>query len=137
LGDFELRLANLIAITYTDVAVGESVHREVLTELPEREITSVQLSLPMSIGIELVDEYRPLFPSMPMKVALRIPLDVQSANQRRSFDRVFEDTGEERPVLPFHVLGPADVDRNQAGDLAHILLSRRYRLTGTGVGHLS
>ena len=56
LGDFEERPADPIAVADADFAVGQAVHGEVLSELPEGEIISLQLTLPIVIRIHLVDK---------------------------------------------------------------------------------
>jgi hypothetical protein len=61
LRNFEQSAADAIAIADADLAVGEAFHREVLSELPECEIGSLQFTLPIVIGIHLVDKHSPVF----------------------------------------------------------------------------
>jgi hypothetical protein len=61
LRNFEQSAADAIAIADANLAVGQTFHREVLSELPECEIASLQFTLPVVIAIYLVDKHRAVF----------------------------------------------------------------------------
>jgi nicotinamide riboside kinase len=65
LRNFEHSAADAIAIADADLTVGEAFHREVLSELPESKIGSLQFTLPKVIGIHLVDKHSPVFSTVP------------------------------------------------------------------------
>ncbi len=116
LGDFEGCRSDLVAVTDADLVVAEAVDREVLAELAVDQVVAPELSLPVSIGIDLVDEDGPLLAPVAGGVALPVALDVERAHVARAVDGVFEHAGEDGPALPAHVLRHADVHGEQ---LAH------------------
>jgi hypothetical protein len=61
LRNLEESAADAITVADADLAVGQTFHREVLSELPECEIASLQFTLPIVIGIHLVDKHRAVF----------------------------------------------------------------------------
>jgi len=81
-----------------------------LAELAKFEIAAAKLSLPVAIGVHLVDHDRAMFSSMPRKISLPVSIDVQSPDHPAAFDRLFPDRGANRLSLPFEVARKADVD---------------------------
>ena len=60
LGHLEGRGADPIAVPDAHLGVGEAFDGEVLAELPVREVVSSELAFPVPVGVDLVDEHRPL-----------------------------------------------------------------------------
>jgi hypothetical protein len=81
LRNFEKCAADAIAIADADLAVGQALYREVLSELSEREIGALQFTLPIAIGIHLVDKHRPVFATVTGEITLRIAIDIEPPNQ--------------------------------------------------------
>ena len=81
LGDLEHRRADAIPVADTHVVVAQPVDREVLAELAEREVVTLQLALPVTVGLELVHEHRTLFAAVPFEIALPVALDVQAPDR--------------------------------------------------------
>ena len=113
LGDLEQRAADPVAVADADLVVGQPLDREVLAELPVDEVVAAQLALPVAVGVELVDEHRPLLAAVPAEIALPVAVDVEPAHPARPADRVLADAGEHGPAPPGDVLRQADVDRQQ------------------------
>ena len=116
LGDFEGCRPDLVVVTDADLVVAEAVDREVLAELAVDQVVAPELSLPVSIGIDLVDEDGPLLAPVAGSVALSVALDIEGAHVAGAVDGVFEHPGEDGPAPPAHVLRHADVHGEQ---LAH------------------
>src|ERR1700689_2308654 len=76
LGYLENRAADLVPVADAYLIVGQSLHGEVLAELPVLEIIPAQLLLPVPVGLDLVDEHRPLLAAVPGQITL--PVTVES-----------------------------------------------------------
>jgi hypothetical protein len=81
LGDLEKGVTNLISIADARGIVGEPLDREVLAELPVYEVRSLQLSLPVPIRLELVDQNGALLTPVRGEITLTVPVDIQSTNE--------------------------------------------------------
>ncbi len=113
LGDLELCIADLVPVADAHLAVGQPVDREILPEVAVAEIIAPEVLLPVPVGIDLVDQHRPLLTAVAVQVALAVPVDIQPPHHPRSCHRVLPDAGADGPALPGHVLRHADVDRHQ------------------------
>jgi hypothetical protein len=54
--------------------VRQAVDGEILAELPIGEAVSIELALPITIGVHLIDEDGPVFAAMPGQVALPVAI---------------------------------------------------------------
>jgi hypothetical protein len=113
LADLEQRRADLVAVTDADLVVRETLHGEVLAELPVGEIVAAEKLLPVAIGLDLVDEHRAVDATVPLQVALAIAVDVKAADRPATADGVLPDAGVDSSPLPANVPGRADVDRQE------------------------
>ena len=84
LGDLEHRRADAIPVADADVVVAEPLDREVLAELAEREVVTLQLVLPVTVRLELVHEHGALFAAVPFEIALAVAVDVQAPDRPRA-----------------------------------------------------
>ena len=89
--------------------------RENWEELPVGLAVAAELTLPVAVGAELVDEHRALLAAVAGGVPLPVAVDVEPAHAPRPLHLRLEDAGEDRPATPGHVPGETDVDRAQAG----------------------
>src|SRR4051812_36466233 len=71
---FKQRPADPVAVADANLAVGQAVHGEMFAELPEGEVTSLQLTLPVVISIHRVDKNGALFSAMTVQIALCAPV---------------------------------------------------------------
>src|SRR5262249_19322063 len=113
LGDFKQRPADPIAVADADLAVGQAFHSEVLSELPEGEVTSLQLTLPVAIRIHLVDEDGALFSTVTVQITLRVTIDVEPPNQAPSLHGLFPHGRVHYLPAPCDLPGTTHVDRQQ------------------------
>src|SRR5262245_32875947 len=60
LGDLERGLADAIAVADAHLVVTEAVDGEVLPEGAVLEVVAAEVLLPVPVGVDLVDEHRPL-----------------------------------------------------------------------------
>src|SRR5262249_48655145 len=116
LRDLEQRRSDPIPVANAHLIVSEPVDREVLTELTEHEVVTVQLLAPMAIRVELVHGDRTLLASGAREVALAVTVEIQPSNAARTLDRLLPDAGVNDSPLPLDVAGHPDVDRHQRGD---------------------
>ena len=105
--------ADLVAIADAHLVVAESFHREVLAELSVHEVVSSELAFPVTIRVDLVDEHRPLVAAVAGQVVLTVAVNVELADPAGTGHGFLEDSGKDCSALPGHVLGQADVDRQQ------------------------
>ena len=124
LGDLERRLADAVAITDADLAVGHAGDGEVLAERAVLERLQPQLPFPVPVGLDLVEHDRALFAAVSARIALAVAVHVEPAHHHRTVDRVLPDAGVHSAVTPLHIAGHADVDRQQSAPCA-----------GHGCGH--
>jgi hypothetical protein len=80
--------------------VAQPFHREVLAELPVHEVASSEFALPVAIGLDLVDEHRPLLAAVPREIALAVAFHVELAYAASPADRILEDAREHGLALP-------------------------------------
>jgi hypothetical protein len=113
LGDLEDGGPDRIAVADADLVVAQPLDGEVLAELPEDQVASMELAFPVVIRVDLVDEHGALLAPVPGQVALTVAVDVELAHAARSGDRFLEHAGEDGLPTPGHVLRQADVDGHQ------------------------
>ena len=109
MSDLEDRASDPVAIADANHIVAQSLHREVLAELSVDEVASSKLTFPVSIGVDLVDEYGALLTAVPGQIALTVAVDVELAYPARARDGLLEYAGEHGFPSPEHVLRDADV----------------------------
>src|SRR5262249_15359707 len=78
---FKERPADMVTVADADLAVGQALNGKVLSELPEGEIASLQLALPVVIRIHLVDKNGAMLSTMTVQIALCVAIDVEPPNQ--------------------------------------------------------
>jgi hypothetical protein len=99
----------LITVTDAHRIVGQSFDGEVLAELSEDEVGPLQLFLPMTIRLDLVDEDSPLFASMSAQVTLTVSLQIQPGDATAATDRILPDRGVHRATVPLDVARQSDI----------------------------
>src|SRR4029077_10182311 len=103
LSDLEQCAADLIAVTDAPGIVGQSLDREVLTELSVDEIGPLQLLLPVVIRFDLVDEDGSLLTPVAVQGALTVSVQIQSSDPTAAPHRVFPDPRVYDATLPVDV----------------------------------
>src|SRR3954447_16587453 len=77
LAHLEQRVADLVLVTDAHLVVGKPVDGEVLAELAVLEAAPAEVFLPVRVCRELVHQHGAVWSTMPSKVSLAIPVDVQ------------------------------------------------------------
>jgi hypothetical protein len=113
LGDLELRLADAVPVADADLVIGQAVDGQVLTEHAIGQVVAPEVLPPVVIGLDLVDEHRPLLAAVALGVALAVAIDVKAAHHLRTGHRLLPDTRENGLAMPRHVLRHPDIDRQQ------------------------
>src|SRR6185437_12426288 len=98
------------------LVVGQALHGEVLPELPVLEVIPAQLFLPVLVGLDLVDEHRPLLAAVSGQITLPVAVDIEPPYHPRPGDRLLPDRRVHRPAVPGHVLRHPHIDRQQSTD---------------------
>ena len=130
LADLDDGTADPEAITDADLVIGESFHRQVLAEIPGREIRPPKIARPIPVGIELVHHDRTLLAAMALEVPLAVAIEIQLAGDNPPHDRVLPDRRPDSPAPPRDVLRKSDIDRNHdthrgtSGDVSRARESR-------------
>jgi hypothetical protein len=83
----EQRTADPVAVADRNLTIGQALYGKVLSELPEREIISLQLTFPESVRIHLINKYRTVLSTVTRQVALSVALDVEPPNQATALNR--------------------------------------------------
>ena len=113
----EQRAPDPVTVADAHLCVGQAVDREILAELPVSEVVAAKLSLPIAVGIDLIDEDRAMLAAMPLQIALTIPVDVEPPHHSTALHRRLPDAGMDSFALPRDVAREADIDRKQARHL--------------------
>src|SRR5215475_655695 len=92
---------------------GQPVDGQVLPELAVTEVIPAQVPLPVPVGLDLVDQHRPLLPAVAVPVALPVAVDVEPPDHHRAVHRVLPYAGEDGLAPPRNVLGHPHVHRQQ------------------------
>ena len=113
----EQRAADPVSVADADLRVGQAIDSEILAELAVSEVVSAELSLPIAVRVDLIDEDRTMLATMAREIALTIPVEVEPPRHARAFDRGFPDSGMDGFALPRNITREADIHRKQARHL--------------------
>jgi hypothetical protein len=109
LRDFEESVADPVPVANADLVIRKAVDGEVLTELSKAEIATPELSLPVAIGIRLIDEDGALLTSVATQIALAIAVDVQPSYHAPALNRTLPHRGMDRSPFPGDIPRQTDV----------------------------
>jgi hypothetical protein len=98
-----------ITISDTDIGVGHAIDREVLAELTIVEIVASQLLLPVSIGLDLIDEHCAMLATMSREIGLTVAVEVKLAYQPRARHGSLPDGRPHRLASPRDVTRQTDI----------------------------
>ena len=113
----EQRAADPVAVADADLGVGQALDGEILAELAVNEVVAAKLSLPVAIGLDLIDEDRAMLAAMAGEIALAIPVEVEPPRHPGALNRRFPDAGMDRSALPGDIAREPDIERKQARHL--------------------
>ena len=98
-------------IADADFVVGQAVNGEILPELSMGEVAAAELALPIGVGLDLVDEDRPMFAAVPGQITLAVTVDVEPPHHPPALDGRFPDGGVYGFPLPLDIARHAHIDR--------------------------
>src|ERR1700749_850 len=108
---FEQSAADPVTIADAHLCVRQpALDGEILPELPIGEVLSTQVILPIAIGVDLIDEHRPVLAAMASQIPLSVAADVESAHHARSFNWRLPNGSVYDPALPRDVARQTHVD---------------------------
>ena len=98
LGDLEDGGADPVPVADAHLVVAQPLDREVLAELSVDEVASSELTFPVPVRVDLVDEHRALLAAVPAEVALAVAVEVEPAHAAGAGHGILEDAREHGPA---------------------------------------
>jgi len=86
---FEFSVTNAVSITNTDLVIGKSFNSKILSKLAENKIIASQKTLPVTVGIDLIDEHGALLPPMTGEIRLCVANNIELLHRPSFLDRRF------------------------------------------------
>jgi hypothetical protein len=106
---FKYSTTNAVAIANADLVIGKSIHSEIFSELAEAEVITPEKTLPVVIGVHLINKHCPLLSTMTREIALGVTINIELARHSPSRDRRFPDCGADGFAAPSHVARKTDI----------------------------
>jgi len=107
---FEQRAADPVTIANAHLLVGQAVNGEVFPELPIREVVSVELALPVAIGVDLIDEDGPVLAAVPNQIPLPVAVDVEPTYHASALNGCLPNGGVDGLPAPRDITRQTHVD---------------------------
>ncbi len=112
LGDFEQRAADAVTIADADLVIGKTIDGQVFAELTILKVMSLQLLLPVAIGVELIDHHGAVLSAVPCQISLSVAVEVQTPRHHPAGDRLLPDSRAHDFALPFDIARKTDIHRD-------------------------
>jgi hypothetical protein len=106
---FKQRAADSVAISDADLVIGEAIDCQVLAELTILEVVTLELCLPVTIGVELIDHHSTVLSAVTCDVALTITVEIETARHHPACYGPLPDGGVDHFALPFEIGWKTDV----------------------------
>jgi hypothetical protein len=103
------RAADPVAISDANLVIGKPIDCQVLAELTVLEVVTLQVHLPITIGVELIDHHSTMFSAVTCDVALTITVEIEAARHHPAGYGPLPDSGVDHSALPFDIGWEADV----------------------------
>src|SRR5579871_4217606 len=103
------RAADPEAISDADLVIGKAIDGEVLAELAILEVVTLELRLPISIGLELIDQHSTMLSPVACKIALTITVKIETARHHPASYGSLPDGSVHHFALPFDIGRNADI----------------------------
>ena len=117
---FKQRAADPVAISDADLVIAKAIDCQVLAELAILEVVTLEVRLPVAIGVELIDHHSTVLSAVACEIALTIAVKIETARHHPARYRSLPDSGVDHFALPFDIDWKADVHRDKQ---AHVALS--------------
>jgi hypothetical protein len=102
--------ANPIAIANAYLVVSQSVYGEVFAELPKAEIVAAEVSLPVTIGVQLIHHNGTMLASVSGEIALSVAVYIQLPGHPPALHRLLPNAGMDSLSAPCDVTREAYID---------------------------
>ncbi len=109
---FEQRATDPVAISDADFVIAKAIDCEVFAELAILEVVTLEVRLPVAIGVELIDHHRTVLSAMAGEIALAVAVKIETARHHPTGGRPLPDSGMDHLALPLDIDWKADVHRN-------------------------
>jgi len=106
---FKYRVTNAVSIANADLVIKKSPNREVFSELTEDKVTTSEKTLPVVIGVHLINKNGALLATMTGQIALPVAIDIELAHHLPSLDWRFPDGGADSLTVPRHIARKTDI----------------------------
>jgi hypothetical protein len=106
---FKQCAADPVAISDADLVIGKTIDCQVLAELAILEVVTLEMCLPVAIGVELIDHHSTVLSAVAREIALTITVKIEPARHHSACNRSLPDSGVDHFALPFDIGWKADV----------------------------
>jgi hypothetical protein len=103
------RAADPVAISDADLVIGKAIDCQVLAELTILEVVTLEVCLPVAIGVELIDHHSTVLSAVTCDVALTITVEIETARHHPACYGPLPDSSVDDLALPFDIGWKADV----------------------------
>jgi hypothetical protein len=84
---FEQGATHAVAIADADFLVGQAVDGEILAKLSIGEVVSMELALPIAVGVRLIDEDGAVLTPVSGQIPLPVAIDIEPSHHARAWNR--------------------------------------------------
>jgi hypothetical protein len=106
---FKQRAADPVAISDADLVIRKAIDCQVLAELTILGVVTLELHLPVTIGVELIYHHSPMLSAVTCEVALTVTVEVETPCHHPARYGPLPDSGVNDFTLPFDIGWKADV----------------------------
>src|ERR1700742_533610 len=76
---FKQRAAEPVTISDAGLVIGKTIDCQVLADLAILEVVTLEVCLPVAIGVELIDHHRTMLSTVACEIALPITVKIEAA----------------------------------------------------------
>ena len=106
---FKQRAADPVAIADADLIISKALDCQILAELTILEVVTLEVHLPVTIGVELIDHHSTVLSTVARDVALTITVEIETACHHPACYGPLPDGGVDHFALPFDIGWKTDV----------------------------
>jgi hypothetical protein len=106
---FKQGAADPVAIPDADLVIGKTIDCQILAELAILEVVTLEVRLPVAIGVELINHHSTMFSAVACEIALTITIKIETARHHPACYGSLPDSSVDYFALPFDIGWKADV----------------------------
>jgi hypothetical protein len=113
LSHLEQRATDPVAIPDADLGIWQTIDCQVLPELTVLQVVPLEVCLPISIGIELIDHHRAMLTAVTDEVTLPVAVKIKATCHNSAGYRQLPNGGVHHPALPLDIAWKTDIHRDK------------------------